>query len=110
MHNIDVNVKTVIDAAGTSKEFIRCLSIVLACWTLNVCCWAYAVIRMIPDAHIGPILITDFSSSTRWTVFSLHRLGDFGLSSSVTIAARSKNLKTKRIKRYSYFMFVYLTT
>lgn len=57
------------------------------------------MIRMIPEAQIGPIRITDFSSSTRWTVLSFHRFGFcnsspiFTLSSSVTIAALSRNLR-----------------
>ena len=53
------------------------------------------MIRRIPAAHIGPILIMDFSSSTLCTVFSLQRFGldeAFIPSSAVTMAALSKNL------------------
>ena len=50
----------------------------------------------IPAAHMGSILMMHFSSSTRWTVDSLHRFGQivesFGLSSAVTMAALSKHL------------------
>lgn len=85
-------VKTVIEAAGIWKVLVRCLSMDLACWTEKVLCWAAAVMVRIPAAHIGPIRIRDFSSSTRWTVQSFHGLGDLGSSSSVTIAALSRHL------------------
>lgn len=90
--SIDTIVKTDMDPAGIWNEVVKCLFIVLACCKENVPCCAYAVISRIPEAQIGPIRITDLSSSTRWTVFSLQRFGDFGLSSSVTIAALSRNL------------------
>lgn len=63
------------------------------------------MIKMIPEAQIGPILITDFSSSTLWTVLSFHRLGFpnsspiFTFSSSVTMAALSRNLHHNPITR-----------
>lgn len=63
------------------------------------------MIKMIPAAQIGPILITDFSSSTLWTVLSFHRLGFpnsspiFTFSSSVTTAALSRNLHRNPIIR-----------
>jgi hypothetical protein len=49
--------------------------------------------RRIPDAHIGPIRSSDLSSSTLWTVFNLHKFGFDLESSSVTMAALSKNLQ-----------------
>lgn len=84
--------KTNMDPAGIWKVLVRCLSMVLACWRKNVCCWATAVMRKMPEAPIGPILIMVFNSSTLWTVFNLHKLDILLSSSSVTIAALSKNL------------------
>lgn len=55
------------------------------------------VMSKIADAQIGSILIIDFSSSTLWTVTSLHRFGgafESLASSSVTIAALSSHLET----------------
>lgn len=59
--------------------------------------------RRIPAAQMGPIRITDFSSSTRWTLLSLHKLGaseDLRSSSSVTIAALSRNLHNRWVGYY----------
>ena len=56
--------KTDMEAEGISKDFVSCLSIVLACCSENVFCCAEDVAKRIPAAQIGNILIIDFNSST----------------------------------------------
>lgn len=74
--SMETMVKTDMEAGGIWNEGLRCLSMDLTCCRVKVPCWADAVVIIIPVSHIGAILIIDFSSSTRCTVLSLHRLGD----------------------------------
>jgi hypothetical protein len=46
-------VKRDIEAGGIWNDFVSCLSVVLACWREKVCCWAEAVKKRIPAAHMG---------------------------------------------------------
>uniref|UniRef100_A0A0A9BBD9 Uncharacterized protein n=1 Tax=Arundo donax TaxID=35708 RepID=A0A0A9BBD9_ARUDO len=100
--------KTVMDPAGIWNEErpgARRRSMVVACWREKVCCVDDAVITRMPAAQMGPMRITDLSSSTRCTVLRRHGFGEGdgeGLpeeasvvvtrSPSVTTAARSKNM------------------
>ena len=63
------------EAGGISKEerADRRRSMVRACWMTKLCWWEWEVTRRIPDAQMGSIRMMHFSSSTLWTVESLHR-------------------------------------
>ncbi|GMP86327.1 hypothetical protein CsSME_00039140 [Camellia sinensis var. sinensis] len=88
--------KMAMVAGGIWKVGERKRSIVRACWMLKLSEWEYAVMARIPADQIGNIRTMDLSSSTRWTVDSLHRFG--GLvgcvsSESVITAALSSHLQ-----------------
>jgi len=95
----DIMVSTLkmdILAGEISKEGERWRSIERACRITKLWRCDEEVISRIPDAHIGSILMIDFSSSTLWTVTNFHKSGvaDESLaSSSVTIAALSNHLQ-----------------
>ncbi|KAK8455276.1 hypothetical protein SEVIR_4G117850v4 [Setaria viridis] len=101
--------KTVMEPAGIwndERPGARRRSMVVACWREKVCCVDDAVITRMPAAQMGPMRITDLSSSTRCTVLRRHGFGTGGgdglpeeaasvgvtRSPSVTTAARSKKL------------------
>ena len=97
--------KTVMEPAGirnAERPGARRRSMVVACCREKVCCVDDAVITRMPAAQMGPMRITDLSSSTRCTVLRRHGFGTGGLpeeasaggtrSPSVTTAARSKKL------------------
>lgn len=106
--------KTVMDPAGISnveRPGARRRSMVLACCREKVFCVDDPVITRMPAAQIGPMRITDLSSSTRCTVLRRHRSGTGAVdglpesasvsvtrSPSVTIAARSKKLQTVSVE------------
>lgn len=97
-----------MDPAGiwnVDKPGARRRSMVLACCREKVFCVDDPVITRMPAAQMGPMRITDLSSSTRCTVLRRHGFGagaGDGLpesvsvsvtrSPSVTTAARSKKL------------------
>lgn len=90
-------------AGGIWKEGDRCLSMLRACWMVKLERWECEATCNMADAHIGSILRMVFTSSTLWTVASLHRFGWFGcfMSESLTIAARSNHLHvTKHVLKY----------
>lgn len=84
-------------AGGISNDFVKCRSMVRACWITKLCRCEDEVTSKIPAAQIGNIRMIVLSSSTLWTVTNLHRLGGSELadSDSVTTAALSNHLKTK---------------
>lgn len=81
-------------AGGISKEGVRWRFMLRACWIVKLPRCEYEVTSNIPAAHMGSMRIMHFSSSTLWTVASLHRFGGFEyfVSSFVTTAARSNHL------------------
>lgn len=57
--------------------------------------------RRIPAAHIGSILMMDFSSSTLCTVASRHRFGgsvvEFGVVTTAALSSHLKMLQTYKL-------------
>lgn len=81
---------TVMEPGGIWKLGPKCLSIFMACDTVNVPCCAMEVRLRIPAAHTGRILAMHLTSSTCWMLVSLHWLtlvpSGFSSPSSITQA------------------------
>jgi len=64
-----INDMMIMELAGIFSS--RCLSIFMACETINVPYYTIEVKLTILDASIGPIFIRYFTSSTSWILHNL---------------------------------------